>query len=794
MIDTDVMVILVDLLVIASIVAALAYGLATGLFRGRQRMPRGANVIIVGLILAVLAHVSDLAFDLWMPHTDEIVVTGGHPITEGALHWLLTRLAFGMVAVGVIVMIIARRRYDAILATRNTLVETLKSNNQTIDRRFRYLMENTSDSVYYYRFEQPVAVSCSLEEHIEASYSATLEMANGAFVRELGAIDVSERLGQRYGDLDGAKDGSAHSSLIENFINNGYRLEGYELNYKTPEGEERALNINMIGVVEQGFVNGFWGVESNILERRAAKAELLRQQELRNAITKISSLLVMAVEDRVDDAIRESMGMIASIAGADRSTLFWFDDAPERNILIAYSWATGGEEVFGEPVSRHLFPNLWPLLRDYQVVRIDSVASMPPEMDAERKYLQRIGLASFIVLPLVVEGEIVGGLTFGRMKDETVWSDQAVSEISVFSDILANFVLQLRSRRELAQALQGLQRATEKLQAENVYLREEVERKHGFDEIIGESRALLHSLNLVAQVADTNTPVLITGETGTGKELIARAIHDHSSRCNRPLVKINCAALPASLIESELFGHEKGAFTHAESKKLGRFDLADGSTLFLDEIGEIPIELQSKLLRVLQEGEFERLGGTGTIRVDVRIVVATNRNMNEAVQNGEFRSDLFYRINTFPIELPALRDRGDDIELLARHFVSLHAERLGREVHEISAEMMRQLRLYHWPGNIRELDGIIQRALISGTGPIVHLAESLLPVENSDEVATIISSTIADLKLVEHDHIVGILDTVNWRISGQHGAAAKLGIPPSTLRSKMKKLGITRPH
>ena len=215
--------------------------------------------------------------------------------------------------------------------------------------------------------------------------------------------------------------------------------------------------------------------------------------------------------------------------------------------------------------------------------------------------------------------------------------------------------------------------------------------------------------------------------------------------------------------------------------------------MFLDEIGEIPIELQAKLLRVLQEGEFERLGGTRTIKVDVRLVVATNRDLTAAVQSGEFRSDLFYRINTFPIELPALRDRGDDIDLLARHFVNLHAKRLGRDVQEISSEMMRQLRTYPWPGNIRELDGIIQRALISNSGPVVDLVEPLISSELEDRTPRIISSTIVDLKLVEREHIITVLDDTQWKISGSSGAASQLGIPPSTLRSKMKKLGIVRP-
>ena len=347
----------------------------------------------------------------------------------------------------------------------------------------------------------------------------------------------------------------------------------------------------------------------------------------------------------------------------------------------------------------------------------------------------------------------------------------------------------LRQRRALDAALGSLQAATDRLEAENVYLRTEIKLSHDFEEIVGNSDALRRSLQMVEQVADTMTPVLILGETGTGKELIARALHEYSGRRHRPLVKVNCAALPASLIESELFGFEKGAFTSADAPKRGRFDLAHGSTLFLDEIGEIPVELQAKLLRVLQEGEFERLGGNKTITVDVRIIAATNRDLWTACEDGEFRSDLYYRINTFPIELPALRERGDDIRLLAEHFAKMHAQRLGRDITEISASMMRQLETYHWPGNVRELEGVIQRALISSSGTVLELGQSL-----AGRGDAILADTGAhNLSAVERDHITTILEECRWKIAGKTGAAAALDVPPSTLRSKMKKLGIQRP-
>ena len=429
------------------------------------------------------------------------------------------------------------------------------------------------------------------------------------------------------------------------------------------------------------------------------------------------------------------------------------------------------------------------------VARIEDVSSMPADMSVDRKALMARNVRSFVAVPLVVGGDTVGALSIACRRIQRDWSDADVDEIRVFGELLANFVHRLISQRSLDAALAGLKKATERLEAENVYLRGEIEDTHGFDEIIGESPAIVHCLRLVEQVAETNTPVLVLGETGTGKELVARAIHDRSNRASRPLVKVNCAALPANLIESELFGYEKGAFTGAERSKRGRFEIANGSTLFLDEIGEIPLDLQAKLLRALQEGEFERLGGTRTITVDVRIIAATNRDLTQAVMDGEFRSDLFYRINTFPIELPPLRSRGNDIQLLAEHFINVHSKNLRRDVNAMSANMMQRLRDYSWPGNVRELESVIQRALIASSGPVLELPmqQSEVEAEHESDSPRVLSTSIADLRVVERDHILAVLEESEWKIAGKSGAAAKLGIPPSTLRSKMKRLAIVRP-
>jgi PAS domain S-box-containing protein len=327
-----------------------------------------------------------------------------------------------------------------------------------------------------------------------------------------------------------------------------------------------------------------------------------------------------------------------------------------------------------------------------------------------------------------------------------------------------------------------------RLEAEKVYLQEEIKTEHNFEEIIGTSAAIKRVLQAIERVAATDATVLVTGETGTGKELIARALHHLSSRKDGVLVKVNCAAIPAGLIESELFGHEKGAFTGALARKIGRFELADGATIFLDEIGEIPLELQTKLLRVLQEGEFERLGSTKTLKVNVRVIAATNRDLEQEVRDGRFRSDLFYRVKVFPIHLPALRDRKQDIPLLVAYFVKKYAADFGKKVESVPASAMEMLKSYSWPGNIRELQHVIERAVILSQGPELELGDWLpKPAEAPG------GGTLVTLEEMERTHIMTVLKFTNWRVSGDKGAAAVLGVKPTTLEARMKRLGIQRP-
>jgi formate hydrogenlyase transcriptional activator len=308
-----------------------------------------------------------------------------------------------------------------------------------------------------------------------------------------------------------------------------------------------------------------------------------------------------------------------------------------------------------------------------------------------------------------------------------------------------------------------------------------------FEQLIGRSRSLEVVLEQVERVAPTDSTVLIQGETGTGKELIARAVHNVSSRCGRPFVKLNCAAIPHALLESELFGHERGAFTGAIAQKVGRFELADKGTLFLDEVGDIPLELQPKLLRVLQEQEFERLGGTRTHQVDVRLVAATNRDLSDMVKRNKFRSDLYYRLNVFPISLPPLRERREDIPALASHFVEIYSRRMGKQIDDLSPEIMSALVSHQWPGNIRELQNFIERSVILSVGPV--LSPPLAQLKDSPAADSMGAVTLEE---AERDHILKTLEHTKWVVAGPNGAAARLGIKRSTLYFRMQKLGISR--
>ncbi|GKS58744.1 hypothetical protein YTPLAS18_22710 [Nitrospira sp.] len=425
----------------------------------------------------------------------------------------------------------------------------------------------------------------------------------------------------------------------------------------------------------------------------------------------------------------------------------------------------------------------------------------------EDTYYHQEGLGRMINVPLIVRDACLGTLNIGSIEEGTPDTDDLA--------FLEQIGTQLAIAIDNVQAYETISQLSQQLARENAYLVEEINGNHNLGAMVGASESFQHMLGLARAVAATQSTVLITGETGTGKELLARAIHDWSGRRAKPLIRMNCAALPAGLVESELFGHERGAFTGADQRRPGRFELAHGGTLFLDEIGELPLEAQAKLLRVLQDGYVDRVGGTHSIPVDVRIIAATNADLQVAVRDGRFRSDLFFRLHVFPIHIPALRERPRDIELLAAHFLQLCSRKLKKGLDGVGPTTMDQFLRYPWPGNVRELQNVIERAVILSEGPILELTHSLQlwhehPARpaSSQERSSFPATTGAmnfegdanhggecpsKLDEVERQHILAILDQTRWRIEGPWGAAARLGLHPSTLRGRLRRLRITRP-
>jgi PAS domain S-box-containing protein len=476
---------------------------------------------------------------------------------------------------------------------------------------------------------------------------------------------------------------------------------------------------------------------------------------------------------QLESAVRESEEKLRRLIDGAMDAIIELD----QNLSITMM-NPAAEKLFGGAASRFRGERLEHLLGVDATRRLDELA---------RELERRTDGARHLWVPGPFMAKPHGGVQF--FAEATLSRHEAVGQ-SFFTVILRNVEDRVRAERRLAS-----------LSAQAEYLRAEIEEDHGFDEIVGKSPALRATLQAVAQVAQTDATVLILGETGTGKELFSRAIHKRSQRRDSPLIKVNCAAIPATLIESEFFGHEKGAFTGATQRRDGRFALADGGTILLDEIGELPLELQGKLLRILQEGEFEPVGGSRTRRVDVRVLAATNRDLDRAVKEGTFREDLYYRLSVFPLRLPPLREREDDVVIIAENIIENLSRRMGRRVEPLSAPAAAALKSYPWPGNVRELRNVIERALItSGNAPL--RLDHVLPLAGAAPAAAYTSSPacaareIMDerrLREIERANMIAALEQKAWRVGGENGAARLIGISPSTFKSRMKALEIKRP-
>lgn len=484
----------------------------------------------------------------------------------------------------------------------------------------------------------------------------------------------------------------------------------------------------------------------------------------------LGELFVNALERiKAELALRESeerLSLAASAAGAG----LWIMDKNKRIV-----WATQKfRELFGVDPEEELSSDL-------------ALATIHP--DDRQEALKRIKHSLDKCEALNIEYRVVRA--DGTIRWISTIGNPSLSEAHDSARLMGVSIDVTQRRQmeiELRKNLDEIEHLKHQLEKENLYLREEIKGNKGYENFVGKSNAYDYVLFKVKQVAPTDATVLILGETGTGKGMVAHAIHEMSARRDHPIVTVDCAALPANLIESELFGREKGAFTGAHAKQIGRFEVADGGTIFLDEIGEMPLELQAKLLRTIQEGEFERLGSPRTIKVDVRVIAATSRNLKAEIQNKRFREDLYYRINVFPISIPPLRMRKDDIPLLVAHFIDKYARKMGRRYETIPKNSMKFLQDQLWPGNVRELEHMIERAVITSPGPVLRLADV-----SETEASESKEASLKGLVAMEREHIVRALEETCWKINGKTGAASLLGLHPSTLRFRLKKLDIKRP-
>ncbi|NLX97178.1 MAG: sigma 54-interacting transcriptional regulator [Rhodopirellula sp.] len=527
------------------------------------------------------------------------------------------------------------------------------------------------------------------------------------------------------------------------------------------------------------------GVSVDITDRKRAENELKERLQFEKLLADLSAIFVNVPSEQLDEQIDGSLKMLVDFLGNDRSTLVEFDPGAHGSVI--HSYAVPGIEPFAVgPLADDWLPWYVNQFRNGKAVFLKRLPDdLPPEAKEEKRYCLTHGIKSNVTVPLTARGTVLGALTFGFLQRHCDWPEVVVSRLQLIGEVFANALLHKRADEVLEAALAENERLRKRLEQENEYLREQVVLKHRYERIIGQSDALKKVLAGAERVAVTDVPVLLLGETGTGKELLAQAIHELSSRKDRPMVIVNCASLPATLIESELFGREAGAYTGAASAQVGRFVVADGSTLFLDEIGEFPIELQAKLLRVLQDGRFERLGSPQTVTVNVRIIAATNRDLEQAVREGKFRVDLYHRLNVFPIHIPPLRERRDDIPLLTWAFVETIGRRMGKSIKSIPRRAMDQLQRYGWPGNVRELSNVVERAMILATDDVLRVE---LP--SVGQIAAVPGTT---LKESERMQILRALDETGWRIRGMGGAAEILGLKPTTLEARMAKLNIKRP-
>jgi formate hydrogenlyase transcriptional activator len=513
----------------------------------------------------------------------------------------------------------------------------------------------------------------------------------------------------------------------------------------------------------------------------AASLAIEQKLEFEQLIADLSITFINQPPDQVIEAIRDAIRRVGEMLDVDGCAFFRIPDGEFAAAPIAWWGRAGVSSSLLMPAKERL-PWVAETILAGNVLCFAKLDEIPSPVD--RQVFESQGIRAVVKVPISVCGQVVGAVGFTMIRGERTWTSETLQTMRVLAAVLGNILARCENDDALRQSILQLEHTRDRVRVENVYLRREVQERVDTGVIIGQSQAIRGVLEQARQVAATDSTVLLLGETGTGKELIATHIHELSARRGRIMVRVNCSAIPSTLMESELFGREKGAFTGALARQIGRFELADHSTVFLDEIGELPADVQVKLLRVLEERQIERLGSPKSVHVDVRIIAATHRNLEKRIGEGSFREDLFYRLNVFPIQVPPLRDRVEDIPLLVWRFVDEFSKAFGKRIETISREDMAVLQRYSWPGNIRELRNVVERAMIVSTG-----TQLALPLPSLTRPAEKRSLKLND---VEREHILSVLDTSGWRIRGSSGAASLLGLKPTTLEARMAKLGLTR--
>ena len=623
---------------------------------------------------------------------------------------------------------------------------------------------------------------------------------NPAAVQILGYDDPNELLGKNIHALEHhtRKDGTPFPIEECPIFIGFHENQGVHVDddiFWTKQGTSFPVEYWSHPLVREGKTVGAVVTFFNISERHEAEEALRKSEQRKRTLLELNNAIINKLtEEALFETAYEA---IRRVVPFDRAAFLLYQPESRTLKLLSMNGANDSEffRLGKEYDLEETQISAWVLENQETVTRGD--LQQQKEQSPGEQRLVAEGIQSYCCVPLVAMGNSIGTFTVWS-ETKNRYTDADAELLREVANQVALAIANMKSYEEIA-ALKG------RLEKENVYLQEEIRTVHNFEEIVGNSPALLDLLRRVDQVAPTDSTVLIYGETGTGKELIARAIHDRSNRKDRPLVKVNCSAISAGLVESELFGHVKGAFTGAFERRIGRFELADGGTIFLDEVGELPLDTQVKLLRVLQEREFEPVGSNRSVRVDVRIICATNRHLQESINEGTFRSDLYYRLNVFPLEVPPLRARPSDIPQLAMFFFSRYARNLGKKMEGMSAATTEKLANYSWPGNVRELQNVIERAVILSPGPILELdtdligmsrPETLANTDTPREVQTPLSgepeSPYETLEEVERAHIASALQRTRGVIEGANGAAKLLGMHPNTLRHRIQKLGIKR--